>query len=173
MTSENTPETVAWECKDHAGIWFANTKKEAERRGCFCKEHFYINPLIRLSDHEQRMEEQREEVLELIEEEIENWKSNLQYDDRRFNEGCVVALQELKQKLKEGEDEARNSGKGGRQSPSSPTIPHPYEADTSTDESPPENKCKYSEECDYYEDKPVCNSDKKAGGYCGKRRQMR
>ena len=46
-----------------------------------------------------------EEVLELIEEEIENWKSNLQYDDdRRFNEGCVVALQELKEKLK-GEDD--------------------------------------------------------------------
>jgi len=48
----------------------------------------------------------REEVLELIEEEIENWKSNLQYDDdRRYNEGCVVALQDLKQKLKEGEDD--------------------------------------------------------------------
>lgn len=60
--------------------------------------------LIRLSDHEQAMEEQREEVLELIEEEIENWKSNLQYDDdRRFNEGCVVALQDLKQKLKSDE----------------------------------------------------------------------
>ena len=101
MSEENTPETVAWEYQviNYRDI----TKNPVEAVG----EDMHNSPhkLIRLSSHKRRMKEQREEVLELIEEEIENWKSNLQYDDdRRFNEGCVVALQDLKQKLK-GEDD--------------------------------------------------------------------
>ena len=104
MSEENTPDTVAWEYQviNYRDI----TKNPVEAVG----EDMHNSPhkLIRLCDHKKRMKEQREEVLELIEEEIENWKSNLQYDDdRRYNEGCVVALQDLKQKLKEGEDDGK------------------------------------------------------------------
>ena len=57
--------------------------------------------LIRLSDHEQAMEEQREEVIEMLEE--------MERVDGRhsYRKGYNRALQDLKQKLKEGEDEAR------------------------------------------------------------------
>jgi len=103
---------VAWEYQviNYRDI----TKNPVEAVG----EDMHNSPhkLIRLSDHKQAMEEQREEIIEMLEEDGELYEIILERfkeaeDDtiwyNKFGTLFDVILQDLKQKLKEGEDEAR------------------------------------------------------------------
>lgn len=72
----DSPETVAWECKDNAGYWISNwdeDKEDVKRRGQFKTESSEMNPLIRLSSHKRRMKEQ-----------LRNRKEECDYCGNRF-----------------------------------------------------------------------------------------